>query len=86
MFLNESSMASLDLTNINEQSTTELLPSVRDNYKDLRSQRRYSKKELFETLRDMDYGSIFASQSALKGLTEKFDFNNVERQQRANMI
>jgi hypothetical protein len=34
----------------------------------------------------MDYGTIFASQAPLKGLAEKFDFNNVDRQQRANMI
>jgi hypothetical protein len=52
----------------------------------IKTLRKYNKKEFYESIRDMDYGKIFASQCNLTNLTDKFDFDSVDKHQRAGMI
>jgi hypothetical protein len=48
--------------------------------------KKYSRREFYETLRHMDYGSVFASQTPLKLLADKFDLVGPSKHQRAGMI
>ena len=58
-------------TNYGGDSMANLEKSSQPN---LQVQRKYSKRDFYETLRHMNYSSVFALQTPLKILSDKFDF------------